>query len=712
MSMKANTRYRKTETVSESKPKISIFGRGNTSKKAKHHPYLAFDIEDDSQGNFLIGVIYGEKYTKHQTRTEKRGKLRHFEHVYLGEKGYYEMCDFINNLTPGEAYLIGFNTGYDLGILDADIKVEYLFAKGRFIQAKTARKSLIRDLSNHFDKGTSLEDLLPMAGMKKDHPTDEEDKERRAGIINQAWIDRCYSDAKGTWLLTAKLEDFYTENQAVFKPTIGSTGLDMFRRRFFHHFWFRSEKQQYLNEYERKAYFGGRTEGYIKGVNKVWSYDVNSMYVSVMNDNVFPDPNSAKWHGRSKSSVKILKGYIYGKEKKQGIAHVKINIPGMKYPPLPYRAKIKGEDKLIFPTGTIEGWWTFAELELALSVKCEIKEVYRFVHYERSFPYFKEFAQWVWNERKKHPKDKEPFWNLMVKLMGNSLSGKWGQENEIGGVYVLKEDYDLWVTKNPKLDAKIEYEEDLGTHWLLRTNETVKENARHSFPILIAYITSYARIKLYKEMVKHVTVYVDTDSIKYIGLKREIEHSKELGAWGFEPDKSGLFEFFAPKFYRTNGVLKIKGTPQKVCTGKRGKIEETETAIIAYFDKPNKWREAKRSMKPAINIDTGEKEYKGKKIGLWHEICKTSEKRDTKRIWNKDGSSKAINMQDIEREQENEQEIKEEKKRDIAYQKEQRQIRVNTRKFIKKTDKMDVDSMLNREEQIEDAVNEQKRWCN
>ncbi|GAH67501.1 unnamed protein product, partial [marine sediment metagenome] len=158
-------RVRKKKHGQDSKPKVTIFGRGNTSKTAKHHPYLAFDIEDDSKGNFGTGVIYGEKYTKHETHTEARGKLRHFEHIYLGEEGYSEMCDFINNLTPGEAYLIGFNTGYDLGILDAEVDVEYLFARGRFIQAKTARGSLIRDLSNHFDKGTSLEDLLPMVGM-------------------------------------------------------------------------------------------------------------------------------------------------------------------------------------------------------------------------------------------------------------------------------------------------------------------------------------------------------------------------------------------------------------------------------------------------------------------------------------------------------------------------------------------------------------------
>ncbi|GAH70304.1 unnamed protein product, partial [marine sediment metagenome] len=263
-----------------------------------------------------------------------------------------------------------------------------------------------------------------------------------------------------------------------------------------------------------------RTEGFTKGINKVWSYDINSTYVSVMNDEVLPDPNSARWHGRSNSSLGILLQFM---KKYQGIAEVTIEIPEMKYPPLPYRAEIEGKKKLTFPTGTITGWWTFAELELALSVKCEIRDVHRFIHYEKSFPYFKEFAQWVWSERKKHPKDTEPFWNLMVKLIGNSLSGKWGQQNEIGGIYVRKDEYDLWCAKNPKLDAQIEYEEDMGTHWLLRTDKTVKEDARHSFPIVIAYITSYARIKLYKEMVKHNTVYVDTDSIKYIGLKRDIE---------------------------------------------------------------------------------------------------------------------------------------------------------------------------------------------
>lgn len=638
-------RHRKQKKKTEQTPKkMCIFGYGNTSKTAKHHPYLALDIEDDSKGNFNIGVIYGEKYSKDKNRKEGN-KLRHFEHTYLGEQGYLEMCDFINNLIPGEAYLIGFNVGYDLGILDADINVEYLFARGRFIQAKTERKSLIRDLSNHFDKGTSLEDLMPMVGMKKDHPTDEEDKERRAGIINQAWIDRCYNDAKATWMLTDKLENFYTENQAVFKSTIGSTALDMFRRRFFRHFWIRKEEKLWVSDYERLAYYGGRTEGFLKGAHKVWSYDVNSMYVSVMNDNVFPDPNSSRWHNRKHSSPKILKEYIY-KSGKQGIAEVKIDIPKMKYPPLPYRAKIKGENKLIFPTGTITGWWTFAELELALSVKCKIREVYRFIHYERSFPYFKEFAQWVWDERKKHPKDTEPFWNLMVKLMGNSLSGKWGQQNEIGGIYVRKDEYDLWCAENPKLDAAIEMEEDLGTHWLLRTKETVKEDARHSFPILIAYVTSYGRIKLYKEMVKHNSVYGDTDSIKLIGLKREIKSSKELGGWGYEPDKSGMFEFFAPKYYRINGELVIKGIPKPVLKGKRGSVEETDTAVIARFDKPNKWRESKRSMTPVYNEENGEVEYTGKKIGLWHEMCKVAEKKDNKRVWFEDGSSEAIHIEE------------------------------------------------------------------
>lgn len=648
--------------VLEDKPKTQIFARGNVSKSAKHHPYLALDIEDDSKGNFLNAVVYGEKYSKDKVRGNKN-KLRHFEREYLGEKGYLELCDFVNNLTPGEAYLIGFNVGYDLGILDDDIKIEYLFARGRFIQAKTARNSLIRDLSNHFDKGTSLEDLMPMVGMKKDHPTEAEDNERRAGIINQAWKDRCYSDAKATWLLTDKLEQFYTENNAVFKATISSTALDMFRRRFFKHFWIRNPtenkatgklEENYLNKYERKAYYGGRTEGFIKGVHKVWSYDVNSMYVSVMDEKLSPDPNSARWHGRKKSSPEILGRYILERDKskkKQGVAHVKIFIPDMKYPPLPYR----GKDKLIFPTGIIKGWWTFAELELALSVGCEIKVVYEFIHYARSRPYFKEFAQWVWNERQKHPKDKEPFWNLMLKLIGNALSGKWGQQNEQGGIYVRKDEYDLWIEKNTKLYAKIDKEEDLGTHWLFRTKDTVKETAQHGFPILIAYITSYARIKLYKEMVKHDTVYVDTDCVKYIGLKKEIVDSKALGEFGFEPTKSGMFEFFAPKSYRINGELTIKGFPKKVLQGKRGSFEEGETTITARFDKPNKWRESKRSLKPVMDAITGKPTgaYAGKKIGLWHEMCKVAEKKDgdNKRIWLEDGSSRAIEI-DVDKEKE------------------------------------------------------------
>lgn len=54
---------------------------------------------------------------------------------------------------------------------------------------------------------------------------------------------------------------------------------------------------------------------------------------------------------------------------------------------------------------------------------------------------------------------------------------------------------------------------------------------------------------------------------------------------------------------------------------------------------------------------------------------------------------------------------REDKKRDIAYKKIQTAKRQQARVFMK-TDVMNKDGMLNREEQIEDAVNEQKRWCN
>lgn len=615
---------------------MQIFSRNKSEKPAKHHPYLALDLEDDSKGNFLIGVIYGEKMTHHGHGVES---LIEVEQVFLGEKGYVEMCDFINKLTAREAYLIGYNTDYDLGVIDEGIKIKRLYAKGRFIQAKTKKGSVIRDLSNHYNKGTSLEDLMPLVGMKKDEPTDKEDEERRAGIINEAWIKRCRNDAKATWKLTKQLEDFYTDNGAVFKATIGSTSLDLFKRRFFTHFWIRPEDKQWLNEYERKAYFGGRTEGFIKKGHNVWSYDINSAYVAAMKKHVYPDPTTARYHGGKRSNPDILKEYM---KKYQGIAEIKIHIPRMKIPPLPYRFKIEGEEKLIFPVGIISGWWTFVEIENALQVGCKIKVVYRFIHYQRSFPYFKEFAEWVWNERQKHPKDKDPFTNLSIKLLGNSLYGKWAQQNDVSGIYVHKEDMPEWMEKNEAKVRKRAAEgkpalpelvgDELRTHFYIHTKTPgLKENAKHAFPILSAYVTAFVRVFLYKEMVKHKSVYSDTDCVKFIGTINEIKNSEKLGGWGFEDKKSGWFEFFAPKYYRIGKQIMIKGIPKKVLEGKRGSFIEDENKVTAFYDKPNKWRESER---------------RGLKPSQWEEICKVAEKKDKKRVWFEDGTSEAIEIKE------------------------------------------------------------------
>lgn len=564
---------------------IIVFGGGllaNILMRLKtfnpiHHPILAFDTEDDGKGNFILGVVFGEM------KQHGHNVVNKIRETYTSKK---ELAQFLNGVE--RCVVVGKNIDYDLCNLEPHIHVKKLYAQSRFILGKNKKGTMFIDIGNHLF--APLADLMPMVGMKK-LPLDNLEA-------------RCKTDAEATYLLACKLEDFYFKAGTRLKATIGSCALEIFKRRFFQHFW---KREGWFNEFEREAYRGGRCELFYRNPVEVKSFDVNSMYLSVMRDNIFPDPTTIRYYGDVGSFGEHFGSF-------QGIADVTVHVPNRYYPPLPYfHPELK---KLLFPVGTFRGVYTFEELKMAQEFGATIEEVHRYAVYLKSYPYFKGYAGWIWAERKKAVNE---FENFHLKRLGNSLYGKFGQKNEKLFYYGKLEDF-----KGKAAPGLTPHISNIGGVEYLSVTGGPSVDARHSFVIISAYISSFARIKLYREMIKYNTVYTDTDNFKFIvdiGFS-EPENSDELGGWGFEGE--GMFKGYRPKLYEFKGKMKVKGVPKR-----NSKIYFEGGKLIAKFKKPHRFKEALR---------------RELKFNFWADGFKEMDLFDDKRVWLEDGNSKPISI--------------------------------------------------------------------
>ena len=313
------------------------------------------------------------------------------------------------------------------------------------------------------------------------------------------------------------------------KITIASSSMSLFKNKYLKDDYFRATPSELLEMFN--AYYGGRTEVFSRGTIKDYNYyDFNSLYPDVMRGK-YPDPNSKRIN--FKNTTKYIKKY-------EGCAKVKISVPKMKYPPLPVKAH-----KVIFPYGTIKGWWTNNELRYALTLGCEIKKVYKSYYFLKTCRPFKRYVTDLYNLRLKYKADKSPM-EVVVKLLMNSLYGKFGQK-------FIDRDNVVPFNHTPEELGKLEWFERIGD--FLRIKQSFSEPPSYTIPIWASYTTSYARIKLHQSLVKYNPVYCDTDSIL---TKYEAPTSDALGELKLE---MGIYEgiLVKPKFY----ALKQKRTKDK-----------------------------------------------------------------------------------------------------------------------------------------------------
>jgi hypothetical protein len=363
-------------------------------------------------------------------------------------------------------------------------------------------------------------------------------------VFEEELIKYCEID---TIVLYKILHTFYREISSMFKidftkyPTLPALSFAIYRSNYMPE----NTIPKILGNHHyslKRAYYGGITEAYKPYGEGIKSYDVNSLYPSVMKNLEIPV-----------GVPSIFSGDIsfYSEEKiPYGFFKVKVKAPlDLITPALPYKIQTKNGKRTLFPVGTWESWYFSEEIrnKIQYGYKFQILEGYLFDKKN----IFYSFIQKLYGLKCKYDSDNPKY--IIAKMLMNSLYGRFGlNPEERESVIVSDEDYeDILFNKKqvkqiPLLSGKVlvSYEKDIDEINLNNISISVS-----------AAISAYSRNVMTKFLMKYSqNIYsIDTDGIKIdCELDSNEVDKKELGKMKFEYELvEGVFP--APKIY--GGIL-------------------------------------------------------------------------------------------------------------------------------------------------------------
>lgn len=350
------------------------------------------------------------------------------------------------------------------------------------------------------------------------------------------WFDYCQRDAEVCEVAVLDLmKRWRDEDCGVFKMTAPSLALAHFQ----HTARCRVKGTDKLNivlepnhpagKYEREAYYGGRVEPFYLGElpAQVHHLDCNSLYLSVMSGGLFPRKRAGFLSEPTPAALRRAMS-CYG-----AVAHVLIRSDSDTYP-------LRLNDVQCHCRGTFWTWLLGPELQRALN-RGHVAQVRENVLYSLQAL----FTGWAdyWFDRKQKA---AALGTLgageyeFAKLVGNSLSGKWGQRGEFWkdrpGM-VAQVPWGQWLAVSKRGRVVRRFRGVAGF-----AQERVKgAEPGHSFPAISAYITSYAREymrSVFQRLPAGSLLYTATDSLIVTDAGLEALEAHEL----VDPTAFGKFK--------------------------------------------------------------------------------------------------------------------------------------------------------------------------
>lgn len=535
-----------------------------SKKKKKDKPIRIMTLDTETRG--LDGAIF-------------RAGMYDGKH-YWDSDDIRDLIQIIRN--QSERYMCHVyihNADFDLSKFFQYIVDDVDFTKSIFINNVAVMIPLNDNITFHCSYRllpSSLEKLSKDFGLEDDGKMDLEDVIKEQGykdktdyfmrvpaddpILNEYMEKDCTSLHK-ILMIILEVSGLY-KRDFVKCPTVASLAMKVFKEGYPDDYElaisssFHGELGKMAEEISRNAYYGGRTEVFYPRLDDGFHYDVNSLYPYVMKVNSFP----YGWYDY------YTEAEAWNKWKKWlsnrnggGIIHCTVKVPkDMFVPPLPYRRN----GKLAFPVGTLEGYWIYEEIEMAIRYGCIVEQVYSVLHFQKREMLFQGYVSEMEVMKTTSKGAKKQF----AKLMQNSLYGKFGMSRERDAFVNIKEEEKLIAEGKPYhiIENKF-YQTDF--------IETVKmSQAQYIQPHIAAYVTGFARILLYESIMEatkkgNKIAYCDTDSMVLdCELPSELVDDNEYGKWKLEYKvKEGIF--FQPKFYYED-VIKSDGTSKEIMKAK------------------------------------------------------------------------------------------------------------------------------------------------
>ena len=307
-----------------------------------------------------------------------------------------------------------------------------------------------------------------------------------------------------------------------------------------------------FNEIYRKCEHGGRVQVMCEPgevVQDVVSYDANSLYPSVMYEELFPDPQSVGFVGPTFEALR----YELNRKDRVVVADVRMVAPDGVPRFLPNTDE-DGRKK--WDSNEFDGWLCEPELKLALEVGWIVEEVRQVVSARAMRP-FRQYVRRLYDLRLEMRERGDPAHSL-CKLLLNSLFGRFGIKERPGRVEGAEE-----IQKaNQREDYDERYELcyydgiEMQYPYLIDWKQMRKAPSSQWFGFS-SFILSYGRERLARAIIAagDDALYCDTDSVHMrveaaLRFEHETPIGDDLGMWKLEtPTPIPNAKYWEPKAY-------------------------------------------------------------------------------------------------------------------------------------------------------------------
>jgi hypothetical protein len=192
------------------------------------------------------------------------------------------------------------------------------------------------------------------------------------------------------------------------QKTVASSALMLFRMA---HLDREIQTSAAVNEIAQKAYIASRVEAFSMHAENGEYYDINSCFPYAM---TFPQPGNY-----------LCTVYGIPDDDSLYLANVRVKVPEMDIPPLPYVRANRKERRIFHPVGEWDAWLTQADVKLALEAGAQILKVREVMLFE-PFNGLSEYANSIYALRKAA---EDEGYKQVLKILLNSLYGKFAEQS-------------------------------------------------------------------------------------------------------------------------------------------------------------------------------------------------------------------------------------------------------------------------------------------